>query len=628
MVAAPYFSFSAFDDDEPFAMLHRPAMHGDNVEILRGEVLTLRRLSQLTPLTDVADVLAMVPYRQLRERGIACNDDDAPLLALKCGSRHVVPRRQLIEDLPDGPIDWTGFQFDVPDEHYEDIVRSVLANEIGTGAGSNFVISRALRGSWGSQPVTAALALYRRLLATERSAYWTFLAHTGPYTFVGATPEAHVVLDDGHITMNPISGTYRYPSKGPSLPELLQFLRDQKEIDELFMVVDEELKMMSQVCAEGATAEGPWLKEMSRLAHTEYVLRGRGCISPADLLRETMFAPTVMGSPLRNAARVIARYEPGGRGYYSGAIAFIDRDPMMRPRLDSAIMIRTAVVDEAGQTRVGVGSTLVRNSDPHRETQETHAKAAAMVGGPNGVPSTAALANTPLIVAALAERNQVASPFWLAGRSTSNAQLLKPLSRPRQALLIDAEDDFTAMVAAMLRALGLTVSIARATDGFTPEEYDLTIFGPGPGDPTAYHEARIMALHCGMQTMMERDLPFAAVCLSHQVLCGLLGLPIFRLDTPHQGTGRDIELFGQRARVGFYNSFVARSNDDLLTSALAGRVDISRDEHSGEVFALRGQRFESWQFHAESILSRDGRAILARTIQRLISDESRRAATG
>ena len=40
------------------------------------------------------------------------------------------------------------------------------------------------------------------------------------------------------------------------------------------MVVDEELKMMSAVCSDGGRITGPHLKEMSRLTHTEYVLRG------------------------------------------------------------------------------------------------------------------------------------------------------------------------------------------------------------------------------------------------------------------------------------------------------------------------------------------------------------------
>jgi hypothetical protein len=95
---------------------------------------------------------------------------------------------------------------------------------------------------------------------------------------------------------------YRYPTTGPSLGELIDFLSDPKETDELFMVVDEELKMMSRVC-EDARVVGPYLKEMSRLAHTEYFIEGRTKSDVREILKETLFAPTVTGSPLESASQ-------------------------------------------------------------------------------------------------------------------------------------------------------------------------------------------------------------------------------------------------------------------------------------------------------------------------------------
>lgn len=612
--------------DLPFALLHRPAVQGDTIEVLQGDIATLHRLDELSVLTDPADVLALVPYRQIRERGLACNDDAMPLLALMVRQRYNVQTGQLIDQLPGSPIDWCDFRFDVSDSEYQRIVRAVISDEIGAGAGSNFVISRAFTGSIGTNPLAAALSLLRRLLTTEKAAYWTFLVHTGTHTFVGATPEAHVILDAGQVIMNPISGTYHYPAREPYISELLKFLNDQKEIDELFMVVDEELKMMSRVCPNGAVVSGPRLKEMAHLAHTEYILRGQSRMGPADLLRETMFAPTVMGSPLINASRVITRYERGGRGYYSGVIALIDKDPTGQARMDSAILIRTAVVDAAGRASIGVGSTLVRCSDPERETDETFAKAAALVGGASITSHPPAPETSAAIVAALAERNDVASKFWFAQRSPSRPSW--PVHAGHRTLLIDAEDDFTAMLATILESLGLFVSIADSWSGFTPDDHDLVIFGPGPGDPTARHDSRIEALRHGMQTMLERAEPFVAVCLSHQILCAMLGMPIERLERPNQGVGRDVMVFGKRVRVGFYNTFVARSGVDSVNSHLAGHVEVSRNPYSREVYALRGNRFDSLQFHPESVLSRDGREILAATVHRLLANRTSHAAAG
>ncbi|WP_426715309.1 chorismate-binding protein, partial [Campylobacter coli] len=102
-----------------------------------------------------------------------------------------------------------------------------------------------------------------------------------------------------------ISGTFRHPAGGATAETLAEFLSSTKETEELFMVVDEELKMMSAVCTDGGRITGPHLKEMSRLTHTEYMLRGHSTMDPRDILRETMFAPTVTGSPMQNACTVI-----------------------------------------------------------------------------------------------------------------------------------------------------------------------------------------------------------------------------------------------------------------------------------------------------------------------------------
>ena len=55
--------------------------------------------------------------------------------------------------------------------------------------------------------------------------------------------------------------------------------------------------------------------------HTEYLLSGRSEKSTLEILRESMFAATVTGSPIESAARVIKKYEAKARRYYGSAIA-------------------------------------------------------------------------------------------------------------------------------------------------------------------------------------------------------------------------------------------------------------------------------------------------------------------
>ena len=83
---------------------------------------------------------------------------------------------------------------------------------------------------------------------------------------------------------------------------------------------------MCDICHEGGQVLGPFLKPMTHLVHTEYLLAGRTRSDVRDVLRDTMFAATVTGAPVENACRLIREYESEGRGYYAGALALIGRD--------------------------------------------------------------------------------------------------------------------------------------------------------------------------------------------------------------------------------------------------------------------------------------------------------------
>ncbi|MFD3557860.1 anthranilate synthase family protein [Streptomyces goshikiensis] len=602
-----------------FALLHRPESLGpDQVEILLGRVSSRAQLGDI-PVADGTgrpgearhETLVLVPHQQIAERGFAAAEDGSPLLAMEVTDHGQISTPDVLRALPDEPINLDGGRFDIDDEAYADMVRAVLDKEIGTGEGSNFVIKRSFVTSITGYSTRSALSLFRRLLSRESGAYWTFIVHTGTRTFVGATPERHISLRDGVAAMTPISGTYRYPPTGPVLSEVMEFLTDGKETDELYMVLDEELKMMARVCQGGGRVAGPFLREMAWLAHTEYIIEGRSGLDPRDILRETMFAPTVTGGPLENACRVIARYEPRGRGYYGGVVALIGRDSDGARTMDSAILIRTADIrtsdaDGTGHVEVGVGATLVRNSDPDAEVAETRTKVAGVLAalGPDE-----RLGAHPLIQEALGRRNEKIANFWLS-EAQKRAQP-HPLLDGRRVLVVDAEDTFSAMLAHQLRAIGLTVELSSFDASRNFDGYDLVVMGPGPGDPRQTDHPRMARLRSDIGELLSRRIPFLAVCLSHQLLCRHLGLELRRRDVPNQGTQREIDLFGSRERVGFYNSYSARAQADRLEWPGAGEVEICADPGTGEVHALRGPHFGSVQFHLESVLTQDGERVLA-----------------
>ncbi|MFE2385016.1 anthranilate synthase family protein [Streptomyces misionensis] len=605
-------------DPRPFALLRRrvPGRAEHPVEVLIGPVTSRERLAELPD-----EGLALVPFRQIRERGFDVRDDGTPLLVLTPEESCEIPLEEALAQLPGHAVRVEGGGFDVGDEEYAGIVGRVLADEIGRGEGANFVIRRTYEGTVPGFGRADALALFRRLLAGERGAYWTFVVHTGDRTLVGASPEVHVRMSGGTVVMNPISGTYRYPAEGPTPERLLDFLADGKEIEELSMVVDEELKMMCTVGDMGGVVVGPRLKEMAHLAHTEYELRGRSSLDAREVLRETMFAATVTGSPVQNACRVIERHETGGRGYYAGALALLGRDAGGAQTLDSPILIRTADVDAAGRLRVGVGATLVRGSDPAGEVAETHAKAAGVLaalgvrpGRPRAERELPRLADDPRVRAALDGRRASLAPFWL--------RMQQPAAEVTgHALVVDGEDTFTAMLAHLLRSAGLEVTVRRydepgLRDAVLAHEGPV-VLGPGPGDPGDLADPKMRFLReLTAVVLREHRHGVLGVCLGHELIAAELGLAIVRKEVPYQGAQTRIELFGRPQTVGFYNSFTARCDEETARQLAARGIEVSRAAN-GEVHALRGPGYAGVQFHPESVLTLDGAAIVAELLGRL-----------
>jgi phenazine biosynthesis protein phzE len=462
--------------------------------------------------------------------------------------------------------------------------------------------------------------------------YWTFLVSTPGHLAVGASPEAHVSAQDGVVTMNPISGTFRHPAGGATAETLTEFLSSTKETEELFMVVDEGLKMMSAVCSDGGRITGPHLKEMSRLTHTEYILRGTSTMDPRDILRETMFAPTVTGSPMQNACTVIKRHERKPRGYYSGVAAlFTPSTDADGHDLDAPILIRTAYLED-GRLRVPVGATLVRHSDPDGEVSETHGKAAGVLGAIGAIPRDEAaerasldedapaghrapLGDDPTIAALLETRNERLAPFWMNPQSAAAPRTGAPRATTggRTAVVVDAEDRFTTMLAHQLRHLGFDVTITPWADAVPAEidVADLVVAGPGPGDPREDDSPRIARMRDVVASRLASGRPLLAVCLSHQVLADSLGIDLAPLAAPHQGLQKSVDVFGQSASIGFYNTFTARVAPGTTR---VGVTEIAADAASGDVYAMRGPGYASVQGHLESILSRDGLETLDRLV--------------
>ena len=130
----------------------------------------------------------------------------------------------------------------------------------------------------------------------------------------------------------------------------------------------------------------------------------------------------------------------------------------------------------------------MRASDPPSEVAETHAKAAGVLTAlgvrsapvrPAAAGEAPRLADDPRVRAALDARRADLAPFWLRMQTTEPTAALHG-----HALVVDAEDTFTAMLAHLLRTSGLTVTVRRYDEPGLREaavaHRGPVVLGPGP----------------------------------------------------------------------------------------------------------------------------------------------------
>jgi len=157
-----------------------------------------------------------------------------------------------------------------------------------------------------------------------------------------------------------------------------------KDRAENVMIVDLVRNDLGRVCRYGSI-EVPalWLVEAQPgLVHLVSTVRGR--LRPgtgwADLLDATFPPGSVTGAPKLAALEVIAALEPVPRGFYCGAVGWVDAD---RCEGDLNVAIRTFWATD-GELHLGVGAGITWDSDPVAEWEETELKARQLLAVAGG----------------------------------------------------------------------------------------------------------------------------------------------------------------------------------------------------------------------------------------------------
>lgn len=619
---------SLFQSGTPFCIFQKQDC--EDVLVLTGEAASFEQIDDIPRKSgkpeggETYDSISIIPFSQIREKGYQAQNDGEQILTIRVKRFWEMAVADLLNEIADTEISLDGdFEYDMTAKEYENLIQQIIEKEIGNGEGANFVIPRTINGRIKDFSTARALSIFKYLLETDYGTYWKFIFFNGSRYFIGSTPERHLYVKEGKVKMNPISGTFRkekhYHRRSLFKADLMDFLNNPKEINELFMVVDEELKMMSRMCSQGGAIIGPLLKEMSRLIHSEYLLSGESEKDVIALFKDSMYAATVTGSPVENACNIILKYGNRSRRYYGSAILLLGRDENGRDTLDSPITIRTLEVDDSGSFQTAVGATLVRNSIASEEVLETDAKGAALLGGIISTekrkpepPLMSRLANDDEIAEQLQFRNQYLSNFWFFKQETRLHSEFD--NRDIKITVIHNGDDFVYMLEHVFRSFGMRTTIVPWDQyDFNRDDSAITLVGPGPGDPDRSDEPKMEKNYAIVNRLLESGKPSLFICLGHQFLCKRLGFELVKKKTPHQGVQEKVDLFGREERVGFYNTFIP----DMGNST--NEYEISLMPDSREILAIRGEHFIGYQFHPESILTKNGDAILKESIAYLLS---------
>lgn len=182
-------------------------------------------------------------------------------------------------------------------------------------------------------------------------------------------------------------------------------------------------------------------------------------------------------------------------------------------------------------------------------------------------------------------------------------------------VIIDNYDSFTYNLAHLIKEIGAEVTVLR-NDKFQLadlEAYDKLILSPGPGIP------REAGLLMDVITAYAGKKPMLGVCLGHQAIGEAFGARLENLSEVFHGVATEGNQMGNdyifkglppRITMGRYHSWV------VATDGLPACLEVTATSDEGQIMGLRHKTFDihGIQFHPESVLTPNGRTIVANFI--------------
>lgn len=217
--------------------------------------------------------------------------------------------------------------------------------------------------------------VYRALRSVNPSPY-LFYFDFGGFRIFGSSPEAQIVLKDGKAEIHPIAGTFKRTGNEKADAEAAEaLLKDPKEDSEHVMLVDLARNDLSRSCDHVKVETYKEIHYYSHVIHLVSKVTGeiKKGASFMDIVAETFPAGTLSGAPKIRAMEIIHEQEQTARGFYGGAVGFMD----FNGNFNHAIMIRS-FKSQQNELKFQAGAGVVAQSKPENELQEVYNKTGAL----------------------------------------------------------------------------------------------------------------------------------------------------------------------------------------------------------------------------------------------------------